>query len=209
VSLHCRNAKTSGAGFIQFAERLEELRKRRRKSAMRFSAVRDNPQTAAVVCIFSSCNNAVLSSSFSIRCDGYRYNYWHSLELWNDSIGNSFRSECFSKVPNMKGSIVITVGSLLLSALPTFAQVTRNYNCLKNEKICSNMCYWMTCIHPTTQVFTRSSLKPAKSRRRRLCGATHCPHPCDPKLGFGNRANTSPDEFPFASMGEGGRTPFK
>lgn len=115
-------------------------------------------------------------------------------------------SHYIHSVYTMKLSHALVVNGLLLLPL-TLAQVTRPYNCINNPTICQNMCFWMGCVHPQAQIFTRDSLQANANQRRADCGATHCPKkPCE--IGFGTPTHTSPDEFPFASMLEGGRTPF-
>lgn len=104
--------------------------------------------------------------------------------------------------------VLVAVGAF---TLPAFAQrQIRPYSCVNNQNICSNICYWQICVHPEQQFYTRDS-DPAPARQRRIdCGATHTPPACPDTggLGIGDDVNSSPDEFPFASLSQGGRTPF-
>ena len=105
--------------------------------------------------------------------------------------------------------------SFVLAAMAhgvAFAQLPmRPYSCNNNHRICQNICYWQICVHPEQTSYTYDSQGPT-DQRRIDCGATHDPRPCIPTsdggLGIGDATNSSPDEFPFASMAEGGRTPY-
>ncbi|KAK4448893.1 hypothetical protein QBC34DRAFT_100624 [Podospora aff. communis PSN243] len=103
--------------------------------------------------------------------------------------------------------------TLILSAMAASAAVAqlqvRPYSCLNNENICSNICYWQICVHPEQTFYTRDSTGPV-DQRRIDCGATHTPPACPDTggLGIGDDTNSSPDEFPFASLSQGGRTPY-
>jgi len=86
------------------------------------------------------------------------------------------------------------------------AQQQRNYDCTNMGLTCSNICYFMTCVAPTVNTFTRDSGNADNVRnRRRDCGVAHSPRPCT-FAGFGVGGDWT-DEFPFASTLEGGRTP--
>lgn len=85
------------------------------------------------------------------------------------------------------------------------AAQARNYNCNNQPNICSNICYWQICVHPDQTTYTYDSAGPV-AQRRTDCGVTHNPRPCTfADLG---EPGSEADEFPFASMAEGGRTPF-
>ncbi|KAI9158035.1 hypothetical protein HJFPF1_06021 [Paramyrothecium foliicola] len=85
----------------------------------------------------------------------------------------------------------------------------RSYSCNNNFNICQNICYWQICVHPEQTFYTPSRANGDPEQRRIDCGATHDPETCPPSgLGIGDTTNTSPDEFPFASLEQGGRTPF-
>ncbi|GAP91607.1 hypothetical protein SAMD00023353_6400460 [Rosellinia necatrix] len=90
-------------------------------------------------------------------------------------------------------------------ALGTAAQNIREYNCNNQPNICSNICFWQICVYPEQTTYTYDSTGDVAGRLAD-CGVTHSPRPCTfPSLGHtGDEA----DEFPFASMAEGGRTPF-
>lgn len=92
-----------------------------------------------------------------------------------------------------------------MAATSVMAQA-RNYNCNNQPNICSNICFWQICVHPEQTSYTYDSAGPV-AQRRTDCGVTHNPRPCPPPLSLGN-AGDEADEFPFASMAEGGRTPF-
>lgn len=97
---------------------------------------------------------------------------------------------------------VLVVGSLATSVM---GQNILNYNCNKQPNICSNICFWQICVHPEQTTYTYDSAGPV-AQRRTDCGVTHNPRPCQLPL-FADPTNEA-DEFPFASMAEGGLTPF-
>jgi len=99
--------------------------------------------------------------------------------------------------------------SLAAASVAVAQRQIRPYSCLNNANICSNICYWQICVHPEQQFYTRDSNGPV-DQRRIDCGATHTPPACPDTggLGIGDDTNSSPDEFPFASLAQGGRTPF-
>ncbi|KAI2485830.1 DNase-NucA-NucB domain containing protein [Pyrenophora tritici-repentis] len=102
---------------------------------------------------------------------------------------------------------IVSWGAVISLAVNVQAQVQqRNYNCNNQQRTCNNICYWLTCVQPTINTFTRDSGNAATVRQRRVdCGVTHRPRPCTlPGLGVGGDWT---DEFPFASTLEGGRTP--
>ncbi|KAH7310880.1 hypothetical protein B0I35DRAFT_439835 [Stachybotrys elegans] len=85
----------------------------------------------------------------------------------------------------------------------------RPYSCNNNFMICQNICYWQICVHPEQTSYSPSRASGVPDQRRVDCGATHTPAACPPSgLGIGDSTNTSPDEFPFASLAQGGRTPY-
>lgn len=67
----------------------------------------------------------------------------------------------------------------------------------------------LVCVHPEQTFYTPSRANGDPDTRREDCGAKHTPDACPPSgLGIGDATNTSPDEFPFASLEQGGRTPY-
>ena len=102
---------------------------------------------------------------------------------------------------------IVSWSAFISLAASVQAQVQqRNYNCNNQQRTCNNICYWLTCIQPQVNTFTRDSGVAATVQQRRVdCGVRHNPRPCTlPGLGVGGDWT---DEFPFASTMEGGRTP--
>ncbi|KAI1501816.1 hypothetical protein F5X99DRAFT_408626 [Biscogniauxia marginata] len=103
---------------------------------------------------------------------------------------------------NLPGVVVLAIGFLATGAT---TQNIRNYSCNNQPNICSNICFWQICVHPDQTTYTYDSAGPV-AQRRTDCGVTHNPRPCQ-LPNFANPGDEA-DEFPFASMAEGGRTPY-
>jgi hypothetical protein len=97
---------------------------------------------------------------------------------------------------------IFVISTLVAS---TLGQTTRNYNCARQPTICTNICYYQTCVQPGNDLFNYdpngdadqkridSGVTPEPSSRQRPCLGL-----VDGGLGM------ETDEFPFASMAEGG-----
>ncbi|RYN49607.1 hypothetical protein AA0118_g11359 [Alternaria tenuissima] len=87
----------------------------------------------------------------------------------------------------------------------TLGQTTRNYNCARQPTICTNICYYQTCVQPGNDVFNYDPNGDA-DQKREDSGVTPNPssreRPCLGLVDGGPGMET--DEFPFASMAEGG-----
>ncbi|KAG9190070.1 hypothetical protein G6011_08158 [Alternaria panax] len=102
---------------------------------------------------------------------------------------------------SLAGSILV-ISSLIAS---TLGQTTRNYNCANQPTICQNICYYQTCVAPGNDLFTYDPNGDA-DQKRIDSGVTPEPssrqRPCLGLVDGGPGMET--DEFPFASMAEGG-----
>lgn len=87
----------------------------------------------------------------------------------------------------------------------TLGQTTRNYNCARQPTICTNICYYQTCVQPGNDLFNYDPNGDA-DQKREDSGVTPNPssreRPCLGLVDGGPGMET--DEFPFASMAEGG-----
>ncbi|KAL1793874.1 hypothetical protein ACET3X_007295 [Alternaria dauci] len=87
----------------------------------------------------------------------------------------------------------------------TLGQTVRNYNCARQPTICTNICYYQTCVQPGNDLFTYDPSGDA-DQKRIDSGVTPDPssrqRPCLGLVDGGPGMET--DEFPFASMAEGG-----
>jgi hypothetical protein len=97
---------------------------------------------------------------------------------------------------------IFAISSLAIIAL---GQTTRNYNCARQPTICTNICYYQTCVHLNNDLFDYDPNGDA-DQRREDSGVTPEPasrqRPCLGLVGGGPGMET--DEFPFASMAQGG-----
>jgi hypothetical protein len=97
---------------------------------------------------------------------------------------------------------IFVISTLIAS---TLGQTTRNYNCARQPTICTNICYYQTCVQPGNDLFNYDPNGDA-DQKREDSGVTPDPssreRPCLGLVDGGPGMET--DEFPFASMAEGG-----
>jgi hypothetical protein len=97
---------------------------------------------------------------------------------------------------------IFVISTLVAS---TLGQTTRNYNCARQPTICTNICYYQTCVQPGNDLFNYDPNGDA-DQKREDSGVTPNPssreRPCLGLVDGGPGMET--DEFPFASMAEGG-----
>ncbi|CAN9406427.1 unnamed protein product [Alternaria sp. RS040] len=97
---------------------------------------------------------------------------------------------------------IFVISTLVAS---TLGQTTRNYNCARQPTICTNICYYQTCVQPGNDLFNYDPNGDA-DQKRIDSGVTPDPssreRPCLGLVDGGPGMET--DEFPFASMAEGG-----
>ncbi|CAN9427533.1 unnamed protein product [Alternaria alternata] len=97
---------------------------------------------------------------------------------------------------------IFVISTLVAS---TLGQTTRNYNCARQPTICTNICYYQTCVQPGNDLFNYDPNGDA-DQKREDSGVTPNPssreRPCLGLVDGGPSMET--DEFPFASMAEGG-----
>jgi hypothetical protein len=90
-------------------------------------------------------------------------------------------------------------------AASTLGQTTLRYNCARQTTICTNICYYQTCVQPGNDLYNYDPNGDA-DKRRIDSGATPDPsnrqRPCLGLVDGGPGMET--DEFPFANMSEGG-----
>ena len=103
---------------------------------------------------------------------------------------------------NSLASPIFVLSTLVAS---TLGQTTRNYNCARQPTICTNICYYQTCVQPGNDLFNYDPNGDA-DQKREDSGVTPNPssreRPCLGLVDGGPGMET--DEFPFASMAEGG-----
>lgn len=81
--------------------------------------------------------------------------------------------------------------------------VSFSWNCGKSLGTCQNYCYAATCGRMRNKKFTYDSNAKVRDARRKASGCSK--NPCNnKKLPFGKHGNSC-DEFPFASVKEGGK----